>query len=141
MLPLIREESDLVVIRKPVQPLKKHDIVLYRIQKEKAASAPGAAENTYVLHRIIKCEEDRCIILGDNCISLEYVPKTAVVGVMSGLLRQKEAVNLKSIKYRLYMNLWIKPWRMRVLSLKIRRKAGAIKRRLSPGSGGRKNAE
>ena len=118
MKPLVRQGRDLIVIERPGMPLEKYDIALYRKDKPRDGS-----KREYVLHRVIDVEDDRYIILGDNCVNLEYVPKEAVVGKMTARVRGGKEQRLEGFPYTLYMNLWIKPWRFRVAVLKGRNKA------------------
>ena len=111
MKPFIHADTDVVVIEKAVHPLRPSDIALYK---------KGKSE--YVLHRIIKCEGDRYVLLGDNCVTLEYVPKDAVIGVMKSLLRNGKEVKISGLKNKIYKNLWIKPWRARIFAIRVRNK-------------------
>lgn len=103
MRPMIHQDTDLVTIIKPVQNPKPMDIALYR-----------RGDGAYVLHRVIGEEGDKYLILGDNCISVEHVPKKNVIGIMKDLTRNGKLVNLDNLGQKMYENLWIKPWRFRV---------------------------
>ena len=57
MRPLLRQGRDIVVIKRPMFPLKAGDVPLYRVK----------GKNELVLHRILKVREDGVyIIRGDN---------------------------------------------------------------------------
>ncbi|MBR4172782.1 MAG: S24/S26 family peptidase, partial [Clostridia bacterium] len=59
MLPLIRENRDILIIKK-AEKLKKYDVVLFKRRNVK-----GRGE--YVLHRIVKIlGDDKFFIAGDN---------------------------------------------------------------------------
>ena len=67
MLPLLRENRDIMIIRKRgADRLKKYDAVLF-VRPE------VQDQSCYVLHRILKVLEDGYWIVGDNCVSGEYV--------------------------------------------------------------------
>lgn len=117
MEPFIHEDTNAVVLEKVERPLCAHDVVLYKIKVR--IQGEGEAQR-YILHRIIGEKGDNYIILGDNCTSLEYVRKDEIIAVMRALLREGEEVDLGGLKHRLYMRLWVRPWRMRVRMIKLR---------------------
>ena len=123
MEPLIQSASDIIVLERPTKPLQKYDIAVYRKDNNNE-------KDQYVLHRVIGEDEDKYIFLGDNCITLECVPKDRVLGVMKELLRDGRPVKLSGIKQDLYMNLWVKPWRMRIAAIKIRGKVRRAAKRI-----------
>jgi len=94
MWPLIREGIDTVEVRPAGSLLKKGDVILYR-----------AADDKYVLHRIVGLEDDCYMTLGDNTVVPELVPKDRVAGIMTGLWRGERQVKLDSVQYRLYIIL------------------------------------
>lgn len=55
MMPLIRQNRDLLIIEKVSGRLKKYDVPLYKRDS-----------GQYVLHRIIKVHKDDYVICGDN---------------------------------------------------------------------------
>lgn len=130
MEPLIHADKDLIVLKRADRPLSKYDVALYRSDR----TDKDSVKRQYVLHRVIAIEEDRYIFLGDNCITLEYVPKDAVVAVMTGLIRDGKEIEIEGPRHDMYMKLWIRPWRMRVgvirAKAKTRRVLGKIYRKL-----------
>ena len=60
-----------MIIRVPLPRLRKYDVTLYK------------RGDTYVLHRLITVRDDHYLIRGDNTYSLEHVPDTAVIGVLT----------------------------------------------------------
>ena len=75
MLPFIREGRDSVVLRKEPR-VQKGDIVLVRL--------PGR----YVMHRIIRIEEDRLTLQGDgNLLGTESCTRGDVLGTVKTILR------------------------------------------------------
>ena len=119
MKPLIREGLDFVVISKPDREIRPYDIVIYeREDCDTVAPMPtedcAPVKKEYVLHRVIKKDGDELIILGDNCITCEHVPAESIIGVMTGLLRNGRIVDFEGAGYRAYVNLWVRPRRLRV---------------------------
>lgn len=130
MEPLIHAGRDLIVLERADRPLNKHEVALYRSDR----TDKDSGKRQYVLHRVIEIEEERYIFLGDNCITLEYVPKDAVVAVMTGLIRDGKEIEIEGPRHDMYMKLWIRPWRIRVgvirAKAKTRRVLGKIYRKL-----------
>lgn len=141
MRPLIRDSVDYVVIEKADREIRPYDVVLYA--RDTYATGDTARKQNYVLHRFIKRDGDKCVILGDNCITYEYVPADKIVGVMTGLVRNGKPHDFDSASYKTYMNLWIKPRRMRVAVIKARAKARRVCSKIVKGAlkVGRKSAE
>lgn len=111
MMPLIRSGHDAVVIVKADDSIKPMDVVMY--------TRPGSgSQSDYVLHRVIEDAGDHYIILGDNCIGLEKVPKEDVLGVMRDLIKNGKPYDFDSLKHRAYIRLWIRPWPVRIAILK-----------------------
>ena len=142
MKPLLRPDKDLVVIESAGRMLKKYDVALYRntrrrddlahredgLQPESGSDREtdarrDDANRVYVLHRVIDVEGEQYIILGDNCVSLEYIPRDDIIGKMTARIRDGKEQKLEGPGHSLYMNLWIKPWRFRVGLIKGRNKA------------------
>lgn len=110
MLPLLKQGRDAFILKNAqgMDECKKWDVVLY---KKKAV---------YVLHRIIKVHENGYDILGDNCIGIEKdIPKDAVLGVMTEFIRKGKTHSVDYFWYRLYVQLWCKPYKVRVFIKKI----------------------
>ena len=95
MEPLFRTGRDMVVIKRAEGEMKKYDVVLYR-----------GAGGEYILHRIIKVRDDLYIIRGDNTYSKEYVPKDAVIGVLTSFNRKGKSGSPASFSFKLYSRLW-----------------------------------
>lgn len=59
MRPLFKTHRDMIVVKKKEAPLKKYDVVLYKVGGK------------YILHRVIGFDRERalCIIRGDNTYS------------------------------------------------------------------------
>ena len=79
MLPLLKQGRDAFIVRAvgEYETCKKWDVVLYKRPPE-----------SYVLHRVVRVHDKGYDILGDNCIGIERnIPKDAVIGVMTGFIR------------------------------------------------------
>ena len=126
MKPLIREKVDYVIIERPSDEIAPYDVVLYARDRYDGKES----KRDYVLHRVIKKDGSKYIILGDNCINYEYVDADKIIGVMSGLVRNGRPYNFDSFAHKAYMNLWIKPRRMRMGLTGARFRAGRICRKI-----------
>ena len=118
MEPMLRQNRDLVTIRPPSSRLKKYDVALYRRGGE------------HVLHRVIKVEEDRYLIRGDNTFSLENVPDGSVIGVLTGFVRKGKKHGVADRGYRFYVRIWCGIYPIRAFFARLRLLAGRIARRL-----------
>ena len=94
MLPMLRQEKDLVVIEKPKGRLEKYDVALYKRGED------------YVLHRVIGLRDDGYIIRGDNTYALEMVPEEDVIGVLTAFIRNGKKTQADDVRYRLYVRFW-----------------------------------
>ena len=96
MMPLIRQDKDLLVIVPAQGRLKKYDVPLYRRDDGK-----------YVLHRILKVREQDYVICGDNRWTKEYgISDRHIIGVLSAVVRNGREVPVTDWRYRLYVHLW-----------------------------------
>ena len=115
MLPLIRENRDIMVIEKLTGTPKKYDAVLFR---RKGVKGRGK----YVLHRILKILPDnKYFIAGDNCTSGEIVEAEQILGVLKTVFRDEKAVDFGGPKYKAYLYLWCVPYHFRFAVLAVRR--------------------
>ena len=117
MLPMLHQNRDLVVIYKPEGRLKPFDVALYK---------RGAS---YVLHRVIEVRENDYVIRGDNTYSLEYVPDSAVIGVLTSFVRKGKEISVEDPAYRFYARFWHAVYPARYFLLRVKRK---LKRILRP---------
>ena len=134
MEPMLRQNRDLVIIQAPVSRLNQYDVALYK------------RGDAYVLHRVIGVEKDHYLIRGDNTYTIERVPDSAVIGVLTSFRRKGKEITTKSRGYILYTRLWHALYPIRALCFCSKRKAAAVARRMGllsmikklPGSGGRR---
>ena len=123
MMPLLRQNKDLMVIRKITEPLKKNDAVLFK--------RPSGA---YVLHRIIKvCGQGQYRIVGDNRSFSEIVPEEWIIGILTEVIKDGKHILVESEEYKAYLKKV--PWhrfklKMRHFPRAIIGKAKRVLRRL-----------
>ncbi len=120
MLPLLREKRDVMRIERI--PWKRYDAVLFR--------RPGVVgRGRYIVHRILRVNRDgSCWIVGDNMTEGETVRPEDILGVLTGVNRDGRMVEFNDLRYRLYVALWCRPWRLRFAVLRV---AGLCRRALS----------
>ena len=108
MLPLLRQGKDLFIVkRKGPERCKAGDVVLYHRPPDR-----------YVLHRVIEVRPDDYVILGDNCVAMEYgIKDEDILGVMTGFVRGGKDHTITELGYRIYTF-----YMMHTISLRIRRK-------------------
>lgn len=83
-----------------------------------------------MLHRIVKVYEDFYDILGDNCIGIESgIPKIDVIGVMTDFAHKGKQYKTDDIRYRLYVWLWCRPYKLRIFLKKIRMRLQSVLRK------------
>lgn len=120
MLPFIKPEKDLVILESIKSEPKPYDVVMYK----------SDSVNKYVLHRLLYVDGNTYVILGDNCITLEYVHKEKVIAVMTGIIRDGKKIDIDTLWYKLYMQLWIKPWKLRIITIKNKHKIKSVLKKI-----------
>ena len=120
MLPLLRQDRDLMVIEKRGdRKLKRYDAVLYK------------RNGTYILHRILKVKKNGYDICGDHLRKKEYdVPDDCVIGVMTAVIRDGKTIKETDKKYRLYVHLWCDLFHIRAAVLFVKEKLYKLKKKL-----------
>lgn len=99
MMPLLRQDQDLLVIEKcnPTS-LKKYDAVLFVRKNQK---------KNYVLHRILKVNPDGSYwIVGDHCSSGERVEPEQILGKLVQIKRNGKTIEVTDKAYLFYVHLW-----------------------------------
>jgi len=92
MEPLLREQRDIVVIKRARGRLRENDVPLYR------------QGDRYVLHRIIKVLPDSYVIRGDNCIRKERgITDADIVGVLTEYSRKGKHCSVSDPDYLRYV--------------------------------------
>ena len=111
MYPLIRQGKDVLIIKKCNTRLKKMDVPLYKRES-----------GQYVLHRIIKVNENDYVIRGDNTYSNETgIRDDQILGVLSGVIRSGKEISVNSFGYKLYSYFWYYIYYLRKIIIKIKR--------------------
>lgn len=118
MEPMLRQNRDLVVIEVPNGRLKRYDVAFYRRRE------------AYVLHRVIRVTEDGYRIRGDNTYSIEIVPESDIIGVLTGFCRKGKEYTTDNRAYRRYVRFWCAIYPIRALWVRCRRLGGKILRKL-----------
>ena len=122
MMPLLRQDRDLMVIEKRGdKKIKKYDAVLYK------------KGGTYILHRVLKVKKDGYVICGDHMRKKEYdVKDEDIIGVLTEVVRDgKKSVKATDMKYRLYVHLWCDLFHIRAALLYSKEKIYKIKKRIA----------
>lgn len=119
MLPMLRQNRDLVIIEKPHGRLKKYDVALYK------------RGSKYVLHRVIKVREKDYIIRGDNTYQPEYgISDRNIIGVLTGFVRDGKETDTANKKYLIYVHFWCAVYPIRFLYRKVKSFLEKIKRKV-----------
>lgn len=118
MEPMLQQNRDLVVIQVPDSRLKKYDVALYKRGKD------------YVLHRVIGVADNHYLIRGDNTYTIEIVPDSAVIGVLTGFQRNGKHHRVTDKGYRLYTRIWHTLYPLRYGFILFRRFAARMARKL-----------
>ena len=118
MEPMLRQNRDLVIIQAPVSRLNQYDVALYK------------RGDAYVLHRVIGVEKDHYLIRGDNTYTIERVPDSAVIGVLTSFKRKGKEIATESRGYILYTRLWHALYPVRALCFRCKRKIVGTARRM-----------
>ena len=112
MQPMLYQNRDVVVIEVPQGRLQKYDVALYR------------RGSSYVLHRVIGVNEDGTYsIRGDNTYSIEIVPESAVMGVLTAFVRDRKPHQVTDSDYRRYVKLWCAAYPLRHFYVRAKGKA------------------
>lgn len=93
MLPLLRNKTDTVTLRKPDRPIRRGDVIFYR-----------RPDGKYVLHRIIGKRKDGYVLRGDNQKDVEYGVQPDWIWAVLVSVRRKEGkvIDCDSTRYKLY---------------------------------------
>lgn len=110
MRPFIRGDSDTLLLTPPSN-LRKGDIVLAKTEN-----------NSYIIHRIIKINENTILLAGDNNLfQQEKCSKPDTFGTVKVIIRDGKKHNLTSPTSRLLALIWYLLLPLRRLHYKIRK--------------------
>ena len=102
MLPFIRGGKDSVVLES-AGPVKVGDLLLCEI-----------GEGSYVLHRLIRKEKRKLVLMGDgNIRGVEYCSEKNVIACVTRIIRNGRSYTCNGIGFRLFSILWRKALFMR----------------------------
>ncbi len=98
MRPMLNHKRDAVTLTKcNCNNLKKGQIPLYKRDN-----------GQYVLHRIVRVNDETYDIIGDRQTKIEYaVSKSSVICVVKSFIRNNKTYSCNNILYRFYSQLWI----------------------------------
>ena len=123
MMPMIRENRDVIIISRPVGRLKKYDVALYR------------KNGKYILHRVLRVRDKDYVIAGDHCTFREYgITDSDIIGVLTGIIRDGKERRLDSFSYKLYYHLWCDLYLLRVAILRAKQLFHGAMHRIFKGS-------
>lgn len=126
MMPLLRQDRDLMVIRKITEPLKRNDAVLFR--------RPNGA---YVMHRIIRVYSNGTYrIGGDNRWYSEIVPGEWILGILTEIIRDGRHISVTEDKEYLQ---YLKKLPYRRTYRKLRRYGSLAKQKIKRIIGGKRS--
>jgi len=109
MMPLIRQDRDILIINRPQGRLKKYDVPLYKRDN-----------GQYVLHRILKVRANDYIMCGDNRYRKEYgITDHHIIGVLTAIVRDGREISVTDPRYRFYVHLWCDLFPVRRFILKV----------------------
>ena len=94
MMPLLKEDRDVVIIQAQQNDFEIGDVVLFQRDN-----------GQYVLHRISKIDPAGYEIIGDNCLYGEFVRADQLLGRMIRMVRGGKEVDLNDPAYRFYLRL------------------------------------
>ena len=76
--------------------MKKYDVAIYI-----------RPPHNYVLHRIIRVDDDGYVFLGDNCENKEYgIREEQVIAVMTAFVHKGKQIEVNNKGYIFYSRFW-----------------------------------
>lgn len=118
MLPLLRNNMDVVTMAKPEFPLPKYSIAFYQRKN-----------GQYVLHRVIKRKGSQYTMRGDNQYKNENgIAEEQIIANVTSFVREGKTYSVTDKTYRIYCVLWVNSVGLRKIYKLSRRMAGKVKR-------------
>ncbi|MBO4493376.1 MAG: S24/S26 family peptidase [Ruminococcus sp.] len=96
MRPMIRGGRDAVLVKKLTKRPKRYDLVMY-----------VRPDMQGVIHRVVRYENGRYIIIGDNCWQFERVSPEQIKGIVTEFCRKGKWHRIDETLYRLYVHVWV----------------------------------
>lgn len=119
MMPLIKQDRDLLIIKPVHRRLNKYDVPLYKRDS-----------GQYVLHRILKVRKNDYVICGDNRWVKEYgIQDRHIIGVLTAVVRKGREISVNNWKYKVYVHLWCDFFPLRAFILHVANKIQKIARK------------
>ena len=115
MLPMLRQGRDSVVLAKAPEKLKKYDIPLYQRHDGK-----------YVLHRIVKVENNYTCIGDNQLIEEKNVEHCQIIAYVTAFYRDNKRYSINNPIYKAYCCLWVNSKKLRIFFKKIRNRIKRI---------------
>ena len=109
MNPFLIHERDSVIISKPVEPLKKGDIVFFQRK-----------DGHYVMHRIHHIRNGQLYIIGDNQTEMEGpVDPSQVFGIIHTVYRKGQKITEGDFWWVFFQKVWLHiiPFRHLIMKL------------------------
>ena len=124
MLPMLHDDGDRVVLKKPEGELKKYDLPLYRRD-----------DGAFVLHRVVrKPENGTYTMCGDNQWHLEKgIRPDQIIGVVISFERKGKKISADNALYKLYARVWVNIMPLRHLFIGGTRKIKSIVKKMIKG--------
>lgn len=116
MKPLLRQNSDLLVIRRPEREFRKYDIVLYKFNDK------------YILHRIIDIDNGTIITAGDNNAWKDAkIREDQIIGVLTAVVRDGKEIDINDLSHQVYGHLVTDFFGAKKIYLRIKAKGAKLK--------------
>lgn len=120
MMPMLRNNKDTVTLKKAEFPLRKYDLPLFIRE-----------DGSYVLHRVVRIEDDAYVMRGDNQFADEHgITKEQIIGIVHSFKRKNKRYDCKSKVYCCYCRVWVNSVKIRKYIRLLRRIIGKIKRKI-----------
>ena len=120
MLPLIRPNTDKVMLKKAPEQLKKYDIPLYLREN-----------GQFVLHRVVGFTEDGYVMCGDNQYRREYgIKDSQILALACGVYKGNNFMPFDGKTYIKYCKKQVAKKRIYGEYMKVRGFAGKIKNKM-----------
>lgn len=120
MWPLLRQNRDLLVIRKPERELRKYDIVLFKVNGK------------YLLHRIIEIKGDTVVTAGDhNSFKDHPIDRKIIFGILTAVVRDGKEINVDDLHLRVYGHIVADLFDVKAACMKTGAKLRRIRRRIT----------
>jgi hypothetical protein len=111
MEPILRNQRDRVLLKKPTKPLKIGDIVFYQRKS-----------GQFVLHRIFKIRSEGCYMMGDHQIDLEGpIENAAIFAIVTEVERNGRWISADAFCWKFICGAWRALYPVRKLAYRLRK--------------------